>query len=385
MNTISANRAMRVRFQHPSLPKLDEVDKYFRAAHEQRWYSNGGPCVESLIQRLEDRLGRGLRTLPVASGTAALLVALRAAIDTYGCRGSGFVAVPSYTFAATVRAIDWCNLVPLFVDVDPEHWHLSPDALKGAFTRHGDDIAAVLACSTFGTPPPIPVVSSWESVCHDAGVPLIVDSAPGFGATDASGQALGHQGDVEIFSFHATKPFAIGEGGLIVSADSHLMELMQSLANFGFGAARIPTALSGINAKMSEIHAAIALAVLDNFDSIVYARRTSAERLLTAIHGADITPQANYAGSVWQFVPVLAKNEQHRREVIARATEQGVEIRTYHMPLHQTPAYTGAMMASELDVTVDLASRSLSLPMANDLTVGEIGVIADVVRQGKRR
>src|SRR5439155_9147454 len=87
------------------------------------------------------------------------------------------VIVPSFTFIASVSAILWCNLEPVFVDVAPEHWHVDPSQLAAALDSRSSRVAAVLACSTFGAAPPVAVRDAWQVACQDAGVPLIVDSA----------------------------------------------------------------------------------------------------------------------------------------------------------------------------------------------------------------
>jgi dTDP-4-amino-4,6-dideoxygalactose transaminase len=129
-------------------------------------------------------------------------------------------ARPVVHIRRTLAAIRSCALLPLFVDVDPVHWHISEVALADAVERHRGELATVLACSAFGTAPEPAVRSAWAEVCHNAGLPLLVDSAAGFGSTDSAGQPLGLQGDAEVFSFHATKPLAAGEGGAVVTGIS---------------------------------------------------------------------------------------------------------------------------------------------------------------------
>ena len=119
--------------------------------------------------------------------------------------------LPSFTFPDRAAAL-WNGLEPRLVDVEPRHWHLDPVALERELSALDGKVAVVLAVSSFGTPPPTAVRERWERACAQTGVPLVVDSAAGFGGLAADGRAIGAQGDVEVVSFHATKPFAIGEG-----------------------------------------------------------------------------------------------------------------------------------------------------------------------------
>jgi dTDP-4-amino-4,6-dideoxygalactose transaminase len=226
----------------------------------------------------------------------------------------------------------------------------------------------VLACSTFGTAPPLAQSAAWLEACTQAGVPLIVDSAPGFGSRTEDGAHLGAQGAAEIFSFHATKPFAIGEGGAVTTGDPVLAERLSAMTNFGFGPDREIEETFGLNGKLSEIHCAIGLAVLDGFDRVLAARRERAENMRQRLEPAGFRFQAGAGGSAWQFVPVLAPSAGVRDAVLSASHRHAVEIRTYHTPIHRLAAFAAHPLHGELPVTERLARHALSLPLANDLS-----------------
>jgi dTDP-4-amino-4,6-dideoxygalactose transaminase len=205
----TATPAAELRFQRPEPPQLDDVAAYYRLSQEAGFFANGGPCARLLEQRLSDRLD-GAQCVTVSSGTSGLLVALRAAFGPPD--PSRVVVTPSFTFAATACAIMWAGFQPLFVDIDGPTWQIDPSGLDAALDS-GRDVAGVLACSTFGASPPGWMRRAWRESCRSRGVPLVVDSAAAFGSIDDEGGASGALGDTEVFSFHATKPFAVGEGG----------------------------------------------------------------------------------------------------------------------------------------------------------------------------
>jgi dTDP-4-amino-4,6-dideoxygalactose transaminase len=362
-----------VRFQAPEIPSVGEIAAYFAPAEQSRWYSNYGPCHGLLVARLEQYLGPGVSCLPVANATLGLMITLRALTGMTPERSE--VLMPSFTFAAVIEAVLWAGLAPVFVDVDPHSWHLDPDALEAALTARRTTVGIVLAASTFGTPPPTDLRSAWQRLSADAGVPLLVDSAAGFGATDETGRRLGRQGDAEVFSFHATKPFAVGEGGLVTTSDRSLADRIRRTTNFGFedGVVREDV---GLNAKLAEWPAATALTVLDRYEQILAARRARAERMLDALEPHGYMRQAGSAGSAWQFVPVLAPSSETRVASLTHARRRGVELRTYFsVPLHRMPAFASTPAAGALARTEDLAARILSLPMANDLSDDDIDAI----------
>jgi dTDP-4-amino-4,6-dideoxygalactose transaminase len=363
-----------IRFQAPQLPPSRDVQAYFALAEEARWYSNGGPCHTLLVERLERYLGPGVSCVPVANATLGLMVALRAMTGSAPGRRCE-VLMPSFTFAATVDAVLWAGLQPVFVDVEPDGWHLDPVALEAALQARSSTVGVVFAASTFGTPPPIAVRRAWERAASEAGVPLLVDSAAGFGATDEEGARLARQGDAEVFSFHATKPFAVGEGGLVTTCDPGLASRMRRLTNFGFDEGTVDEDV-GLNAKLAEWPAATALAVLDGYADVLTARRRAAERMLCALEPLGFERQRGADGAAWQFVSVLAPSIGIRAAALERGRRQGIEMRTYFsVPLHRMSAFASAPVAGDLHRTDELASRVLSLPMANDISDGDVDAI----------
>jgi dTDP-4-amino-4,6-dideoxygalactose transaminase len=362
-----------VPFQRPRLPSAERVERYFALARKANWFSNDGPCVRLLCERLSDYVGGSLHCTAVSSGTLGLMVALRAAAETRPDRRE--VIVPSFTYIASVSAILWTGLVPVFADVAPDHWHLDPEELETVLNEREGRVAAVLACSTFGCAPPRAVRAAWEEACSKVEVPLIVDSAAGFGSRDEQDRPLGGQGVAEVFSFHATKPLAVGEGGCIFAADQSLSERIARQTKFGLDPQRTLIEEPGLNAKMSEIHAATALAALDDFEAVLDARaqRSAAIRKGMTAHGFAF--QLGCETSAWQFVPILAPNATLRQDILDAARSAHVQIRTYHEPLHEMAALDRFQRHGDLPVTRDLAGRMLSLPLANDLTEDEIARI----------
>ncbi len=372
-------RAPVIRFLTPELPSSDAIEAYFARSRELRWFSNGGPCLELFVERCAAALGRGLAVVPTANGTLALMLALRALADSPR-PGRAEVVLPSFTFAALPAAVIWSGFTPVFVDVEPGSWHLSAGALRNSLEERGDRVAAVVATSTFGTGPPLDLTQDWSQLAREAGVPLLVDSAAGFGARDERGDLLGGQGDAEVFSFHATKPFAIGEGGAVATRVADLPDALRRLANFGFGAERTVDDAVGLNAKMDEWHAAAGLAALDRLEEVLGARRERAERLRALLEPAGFGFQDGCDGSTWQFVPTLAPTPEVREAVVERAAQAGIEVRTYFdPPLHEMPAFAGFPRVGALEETCSLAALMLSLPMANDLADDALERVASCV------
>jgi len=370
----------RIPFQRPQLPAPAAIMEYFQRSVDAGYFANGGPCSRELTARIEERLGHRSHCVLVSSATTGLMAALRALCGLPTARRR-LVACPSYTFTATAGAIAWAGFEPLFVDIEPDGYGLDPDSLDAALRAHRGRVAGILACAPFGTAPAGAVRGAWRDIAAHHGVALLVDSAPGFGAVGDDGMALGAQGDTEVFSFHATKPFGIGEGGAVMTPDPELAARIGRIVNFGIEPATHASAEPGFNAKLSELHAATGLAVLDGFDEILAGRRALATRIRQVAGPAGLRHQRGSESSTWQCFQALAPDAAARERILAAAAVAHVDARTMHdPPLHRHPAFAGARRAASLATTDLIASRSISLPMANQLDDAAVARIAAVTR-----
>src|SRR4051812_35402693 len=354
-------RSGTVPFQRPSLPPLAEIDAYFALARAEGWYSNSGPCHDLLVERAGDLLG-GRPVVPVASAGIGLIVALRALVPASagGARQGG---LPSFTFAATAAAVVWGGLEPVFCDIEAAGWHLCPERLDNLVARRPGRVAAVLACAAFGTPPDDDVASAWAAAAQERGIPLIVDAAAGFGARDGGWPPP----DAEVFSMHATKPLAVGEGGLVAFRDEAAADAARILINHGLDADHEAVAV-GLNGKLDEWRAATALAGLDRLGDALAARRAAAATMRRNLAGTGLRFQALSERSPSQFVPALAASGEQRAEILATAASRAVEMRTYYAPpLHVSPAYGGRGRAAARPGGGGRSERVPPLPLAGDL------------------
>ena len=166
-----------VRFQTPSLPPLSAVAPFFAEAERVRWFSNGGPCVTRLERETARHLGLEHPGVAVNNATSGLMVALRACLGV--AEGERrLVAVPSFTFVASVNAVLWAGFEPVFVDVDPDDWQPLESSLEQLGRLQGS-LAGVLQCSTFGTAPSAARRDSLAATARSLGVPIEVHRLEG--------------------------------------------------------------------------------------------------------------------------------------------------------------------------------------------------------------
>jgi dTDP-4-amino-4,6-dideoxygalactose transaminase len=288
------------------------------------------------------------------------------------------VLVPSFTFAASVLSLQWAGLEPVFCDIDAETWQAEPRGALELLEPLKDELALILLCNTFGAPADL---EAWREIAAKLDVPVLVDSAPGLGAQYPGGKKQGQSGFVEVFSLHATKVFAVGEGGTITTDDDVLADRIRRLRNFGFDNQRI-CADMGLNAKLSEMQAAIACRVLDGFDDICAHRRQRAAHYIQKLSPLGFRFQKLGELSVYQFVPARAPVGVSVPRLREQLSKRGIETRTYFAPpLHQQPHFSQISRVGTLDRTESVSESMISLPMSNRLSAADVDRICVAITQ----
>jgi dTDP-4-amino-4,6-dideoxygalactose transaminase len=362
-----------VRFQTPSLPEQPLIDRYFQQSRDVGWFSNFGPCVRALEERLSADLLDGMPVVSASNATVALMVAMRAVFGEPRS-GTGHVLVPSFTFVGSLSAITWAGYRPCFVDIDPDDWQVDEESLADAAAA-GTEIVGALLTTTFGTPLADERRASLEEVLAARRVPVVVDSAAGLGSCPPC--AL--PGSATVYSLHATKPFAIGEGGVVASPDRAVAERVRRLTNFGFDDEHALASAIGINAKLPEILGATGLAVLDRFPGTLAGRRAAAMQLVGRLAALGLTPQRGCSGSTFQFVPVLCPDPAARRALLAASAASGVQVRTYFdPPMHRVAAFGSDPVVGSLAATDDVSARIVALPMSDGQPAADADAIVEM-------
>lgn len=346
-----------IRFIRPCIPAPEEWVPHLRESYEIGYFTNTGPAVKQFEKRLREKYGRGRAAVTAPNATNALLAALQALGVT------GKVLTPSYTFPATVHAILMAGAEPLFCDIAPDTWELDPSVAARMLER--EKVGAILHLRPYGLSRDAAAI---EALARKHGVPLVIDSAAALGAAASIEGFVGQQGDIEVFSLHATKVFAIGEGGLSLMRPE-LEQRFRQVSNFGI---QYPDDIlaRGQNSKMSDFQAAVGLAMLRHIDTHVAQRQRVAanyHRRLSAVTGVQQAPRPELAP--WQCYPVLLAPGKDAGAVVKSSRDMGLELkRGYYKPLHQT-AFFSRYASSALPVTEDIAARGLLMPVYSDMSL----------------
>jgi dTDP-4-amino-4,6-dideoxygalactose transaminase len=256
--------------------------------------------------------------------------------------------------------------------VDPDTWIVDAARLESAIDTARAE--AIVLVSPFGLKCDF---SAHLEVAQSRHLAVIIDSAAGLGVTRDDVES---SGGVEIYSMHATKPFGIGEGGVVFCNETQA-ERIRSALNFGFSKTPVNRAPWGINGKMSEFHAAIGLAVLRSVDERLRARKKLAHRYAEAMIdcGFETLPPAR--DSTWQMFPMLAPSKGAATAMIALARELGMECRPYYSPSLST---LDGVDGLPCPVSEDLAARMVCAPLYSSASGLESDEMIDILRKSAR-
>jgi dTDP-4-amino-4,6-dideoxygalactose transaminase len=361
----------RIRLITPVFPPVAEVAADYDAIVGNGVFSNGGPFERRFAMSLASWIGNGAVVSVVSSATSALELAIQAML---GSNARKRVLVPSFTFAAGPLAVIRAGFTPLFIDIDANTWQPSMEDAAAALEEH-DDVGGILLTSTFGVANE--AVADWERLAQGHGLPLIIDSAAGFGSLYPWGEPLGARGDCEVFSLHATKTLAIGEGGAVVSRDPRVAATVDQLKNFGFDNRRQSAAV-GTNAKLSELSSAIGMRQLARLPGRLRARQAILAAYRARLEPLGVAFQPGVERAAIPFVSALLPTEEWRDRFVAALENGLVECRTYYNPpAHRHSVFGEWRSDRALPATDDIAARIISLPMADDLSDDAVERVAD--------
>ncbi|HMS07870.1 MAG TPA: DegT/DnrJ/EryC1/StrS family aminotransferase, partial [Pyrinomonadaceae bacterium] len=282
----------------------------------------------------------------------------------------GEIITTPFSYVATVSSIVWEGCTPVFVDIDPEYWTIDEKLIEAAITER---TSAILATHVFGNPCNVEAI---EAIANKHGLKVIYDAAHCFGVR-YKGESLLNRGDVSTLSFHATKLFHTGEGGAIVCRDENVAKEVFDHHNFGHNGPEEFFGL-GINGKMSEINAAMGLAVLEHIDVIISRRKAVCEAYDAALGGSGLKRISLREGTEWNhsYYPVVFESEESLLKVKDEMNRQEIFPRRYFYPSLNRLPYLPEL---NLPVAEDISRRILCLPLSDSVRADKVSCIVEIV------
>jgi dTDP-4-amino-4,6-dideoxygalactose transaminase len=308
-----------------------------------------GPEVEAFEREFAAYCGAA-QAVGVANGTEAITLALRA----MGVGPGDEVVVPSFTFYASAEAIPPTGARPVFCDIDPTTYCVTPDTVKAALTPR---TKAVIAVHLFGNVAPVREI-------EDLGVPVLEDAAQAAGSNSAAGRP-GALGSAATFSFFPSKNLGcFGDGGMITTNDAELAERVRVLRFHG-SHDKVSYEAVGYNSRLDELQAAVLRVQLPHLDAWAQGRRRAADHYMQAgLGGVGAALPVPVAGATpaWHLYVIAHSNAPQLEEALNAA---GVGCRGYYRtPVHRQAAMREWGAGVELPGTEAAAARHLAIPMS---------------------
>ncbi|HVA65764.1 MAG TPA: DegT/DnrJ/EryC1/StrS family aminotransferase [Elusimicrobiota bacterium] len=347
---------------------------YLKDCVRRGWLSWQGEYVARL-ERAFARYCGARYAMTVSSGSSALMLALQ----SLGIGKGDEVIVPALTFSATAFAATLLGASVRFVDCAPGTLTIDPAALSAAITRR---TRAVIAVHLYGRPADMHAVK--KAASHRR-IAIIEDAAQAAGA-ECNGRRAGSIGDAGCFSFH-NKLIASGEGGMIVFPSRRSLKRARLLRS---PAPENRTAFNGLamNNRMSNLHAAVALAQLEKLERTVAGKRRVADlynRRLASVPGIEILPEPLHTRSVyWRYTAFVSSGfPMTRDQLVHFLNSRAIQTRAIFRPLHLHPVYRGARQET-FPVAEDFSRRGFDLPTSPKLTARDVDDIVSVIATAAR-
>jgi dTDP-4-amino-4,6-dideoxygalactose transaminase len=347
-------------------PPIEDYQAHLQRIWDNQWLTNNGELYKELSHKLQEYLGVN-QIIPMTNGTLPIQIALNAY-----AKGGEVITTP-FSYVATTASIVWEKCTPVFVDIHPEYLTIDETKIEAAITQK---TTAILATHVYGNPC---AVESIEVIAKKHNLKVIYDAAHGFGVT-YKGQSIFNYGDVSTCSFHATKLFHSGEGGALFCQDKETRQEMWYRHNFGHDGPEKYHGL-GINAKMSELQAAMGLSVLPYMEHILTERKRVCNYYdqhleFTKLYKLKIREHTQWN---YSYYPVFFKTEEELFETMKRLAVQDIHPRRYFFPSLEALPY---IESNSCPIAEDIAKRVMCLPLYTTLEEKDIETIVNLINHG---
>ncbi len=359
----------------PLLPTLQNMTSKMCDIWESKCLTNNGEQHKELEQALKNYLNVDYLSL-FNNGTLALLLGLKS------LNLVGEVITTPFTFPATVQALDWNGLTPVFCDIDPMTLTIDATKIESLIT---EKTTAILAVHVFGNPCDVDKI---QEIANKYQLKVIYDGAHAFG-TKIKGKPISSYGDMTMYSFHATKLFNTIEGGALIFKDQRLADKLNQLKNFGLAAPE-EVVLSGLNAKMNEIQAAMGLEVLKLVDE-ERAKRHKLKKIyeqhLAHLPGIRVFTNLESDSSSYQYFVIEIDEKEYgksRDTLHEQLKKYNVFTRKYFYPLcseFEWYKHLESAQHERLPQAQKSVEQVLAMPFYGELEIASVIKICEIIEE----
>lgn len=356
----------------PFMPPITELIPFLERIHESQILTNNGPIHDEFEEALGSYLGVKYISL-FSSGTLALTIALKA------LNLKGDVITTPFTSPATVQAIYWNNLKPVFADIKSNDLNIDPARIESAISPK---TCAILPVHIFGSPCEVEEISR---ISESYRIPVIYDAAHCFGV-EINGNSIFNFGELSVISFHATKVFNTLEGGAVICCDERMKRTIDTLKNTGIGKNNLLEGY-GLNAKLNEFQAAYGFCHLRYMNEILREREKAAHeywQVLKEIPGLRLPEPKTGIKHNFSYMPVLinAKEYGTNRDVLAHyLAQKNIITKKYFFPLVSDYKEFNSYKSVEMPVAEWVSNNILCLPMFFGISNDQIYSVASSIQE----
>lgn len=346
-------------------PPIKEYELLLQRVWKNQWLTNRGQLLLELEEKVKEYLSVS-NVIIMTNGTIPIQIALK----NLG-KGGEIITTP-FSYVATTSSIVWENCHPVFVDIHPDYLTIDETKIEAAITPK---TTAILATHVFGNPCHVEAI---QTIAKRHNLKVIYDAAHCFGVT-YQGKSIFDFGDVSTCSFHATKLFHTGEGGALFCNDPALNHTMFYSHNFGHKGPLDFYGL-GINGKISELQAAMGLAVLPYMDEIIKSRKTSVDFYSNTLNFTKLKTIKIRENTTWNYsyYPILFESEVQLLKVQEALNKAAIFPRRYFYPSLNTIDFTKGIV---MPISEEIASKVLCLPLYMGLIEDELSQITSIINQ----
>ncbi len=344
-------------------PPIAEYQKQVQRIWKNQWLTNRGALVLELEEKLTAYLAlEESQMIVMNNGTIPIQIALKLLAN------GGEVITTPFSYVATTAAIVWENCTPVFVDIHPDYLTIDETKIEAAIT---DKTTCILATHVFGNPCNIEAI---ENIATKHNLKVIYDGAHCFGVT-YKGKSIFEYGYITTCSFHATKLFHTGEGGALFTKDPNLFHQCFYSHNFGHNGPLDFHGL-GINGKISELQAAMGLAVLPHMQEILNGRQNAVNYYNKNLDWNKLKKMQLREDTFWNYsyYPVLFESEADLLLAQKKLNEAQIFPRRYFYPSLNTVPYVNS--SNDMEIAESVACRILCLPLYKELIQEDLNSIS---------
>lgn len=352
-----------IRVTKTFLPPQTEFEAILKKAWDTGWITNRGILVNELEKKLKSYLGVS-NMIVTANGTIPLQIAIKA------MNLNGEIITTPFSYVASTSSIVWEGCKPVFVDINPDYLTIDETKIEAAITSN---TTAILATHVFGNPCDVDEI---ERIAKKYNLKVIYDAAHCFGV-QYNGKSIFEYGDVSTCSFHATKVFHTGEGGAIFTKSKKLKNKLFYHHNFGHHGQEEFHGL-GINAKMSELQAALGLSVFPFVQEIIDKRKNIVDYYKNHLQNFVHFQLRDRTKWNYSYFPILFRSEEELLNIKKKLNVNGIYPRRYFYPSLNTLPY---VEFKSTPIAESVSSRILCLPLYHSILEEEIKKVVNIIQK----